>query len=120
VIIAIVILLLLSNQFGWSLWPCPLKSLTGVPCPGCGLNRAMGLLLKGDWRESLKQHAFAPLILLGLVLLLVVSLLPEPLYTKALGWLEKVERCTGITSIMLLLLIIYWIARLVFLGFDFA
>jgi hypothetical protein len=120
VIIATALLLLLSSQWGWSLWPCPIKSLTGIPCPGCGLNRAIRLLLAGDWRASLIQHAFAPFFLLGLIVLLIVSLLPDPVFFKVLGWLEKVERRTGITSILLLLLIIYWIARLIFLGFDFA
>ena len=48
-------------------WPCPLRSLTGVPCPGCFLTRATSASLHGDWSEALSQHAFGPLVATALV-----------------------------------------------------
>lgn len=27
---------------------CPIRYITGVPCPGCGMSRALGCLLRGD------------------------------------------------------------------------
>ncbi|MES2681303.1 MAG: DUF2752 domain-containing protein [Bacteroidota bacterium] len=35
------------------LFSCSIKSLLGVDCPGCGMQRAFIALLKGDLRESL-------------------------------------------------------------------
>ena len=39
--------------FGWN---CPIKYLTGVPCPGCGLSRALAALLRLDFRTALRFH----------------------------------------------------------------
>ena len=35
--------------FGWN---CPIKYLIGVPCPGCGLSRALAALLRLDFRTA--------------------------------------------------------------------
>ena len=40
-------------QFGWN---CPIKYLTGVPCPGCGLSRALAALLRLDFWTALRFH----------------------------------------------------------------
>ncbi len=46
---------------------CPMKILTGIPCPGCGMTRAVILMLTGHFTESLEMHPMALLwILLGL------------------------------------------------------
>ncbi len=39
---------------------CPMATLLGVPCPGCGLTRATLALLHGDVRAALALH---PLVL---------------------------------------------------------
>ena len=39
--------------FGWN---CPVKWLTGMPCPGCGLSRALAALLRLDFRAALRFH----------------------------------------------------------------
>jgi hypothetical protein len=32
---------------------CPIRHVTGIPCAGCGMSRALGCLLRGDWAGSL-------------------------------------------------------------------
>lgn len=34
------------------LLPCPFKYLTGIDCPGCGFQRSLLALLKGDVHQS--------------------------------------------------------------------
>lgn len=35
---------------------CPFANLTGIPCPGCGMTRALVLLLQGDLKQSVQYH----------------------------------------------------------------
>jgi len=37
-------------------WPCPLHTLTGIPCPSCGLTRALRLALHGDLAGATRMH----------------------------------------------------------------
>lgn len=97
-------------------WPCPFYHATGWPCPGCGLGRACALLLRGEWRESLRTHACAPILLLTLGVLGAGLLLKgnaRLALSRGVAWLE--ERLF-ISSILLSGLVVYWLLRLVLDG----
>lgn len=50
--------------------PCLFRRLTGIPCPGCGLTRALLCLLRGDIRGALAYNALAiPIFALALTIL---------------------------------------------------
>ena len=93
-------------------WPCPVKSALGIPCPGCGLSRAVSLLFQKEWGASLHLHAFAPFFLFGILLFLIISVLPPIVYQKSVGVIDTFERRTGIIPFFMLCLIIYWLLRL--------
>ena len=94
-------------------WPCPFKAAFGIPCPGCGLSTACSLLLHGEWQGSLRVHAFAPIFLAGLAVILVGCALPGSTRQAFVDKLQVVESRTGLTAWVLLSLFIYWGARLV-------
>lgn len=53
---------------------CVLRSITGLPCPGCGLTRALLAALHGGLAAAWQLHPLfwlAPLILLAVLILLV-------------------------------------------------
>jgi hypothetical protein len=100
-------------------WECPIFRLTGIPCPGCGLSRAVLLLLRGDFRGALKFHAFAPIFLLAVVALVLAALLPRSIVQPIVSKAEKLEGQTRLTFIILSGLILYWLARLLFLHSAF-
>lgn len=53
------------------LLPCPIKHFFGIECPGCGMQRAIIALLKGNFMESLQLYPpLIPVILLFIVLII--------------------------------------------------
>lgn len=96
-------------------WPCPLLHLTGVPCPACGLTRATDLLIRGHITQALRFHAFAPIVVMGLVFITATVVLPETTRHQWLNKIDRLERKTGLVFILIAALIIYWLARMLFL-----
>lgn len=41
---------------------CPFALVTGTACPGCGMTRAAGYLLRGDFTTALNYHPLVPLV----------------------------------------------------------
>ena len=100
------------SMAGFSLWSCPFRAATGVPCPGCGLTRATLELLRGDLSGSLQTHAFAPIFLGALVFMSVTLFLPERYRQSLLSALHNCEERTGFTAWVLFGLMLYWAVRL--------
>ncbi len=101
-------------------WECAFFRLTGVPCPGCGLTRACLLFLEGKVQASIEFHAFAPIFVVLIGMLILCTLLPSTLTEPLINKTEKLERQTGITIIILGGLILYWLARLLLFPTAFA
>lgn len=47
---------------------CPLRHLTGIPCPTCGMTRSFMAVTRGDWSQALTQHLFGPILFAGLLI----------------------------------------------------
>ena len=88
---------------------CPIRQITGVPCPTCFLTRSTCLALQGDLEDSFKMHIFGPFIALFLIIWSIKSLKTKKLFPFLIT--EK------LLLISTLSLISYWIFRL-FYGFP--
>jgi len=77
------------------------------------------LLLKGDLAGSFRFHAFAPIFLIAIVALILSILLPQSISQPAIAKAELIERKTGLTVLIFGGLILYWLARLLFLQTAF-
>lgn len=95
-------------------WSCPIREYLRIPCPGCGLSRSITALLHGDWKSALTIHAFGPLFLLAFGMMCVVNLIPKSQRIPIINQVKSMERKTGITAIVLISLVLYWLSRLVF------
>ena len=47
---------------------CLSRRLFHLPCPGCGLTRALASLAKGEWSAALRLHPLAPVLALEMIL----------------------------------------------------
>jgi uncharacterized membrane protein len=53
---------------------CPFRTLTGLPCPLCGMTRALSHLWRGEWDEAVALHALSPMVFTLLVVVVLVEL----------------------------------------------
>ncbi|MFN4194331.1 MAG: DUF2752 domain-containing protein [Thermosynechococcus sp.] len=44
---------------------CPLRAISGIPCPGCGLTRSFLAIARGDFENALRMHLFGPVLFLA-------------------------------------------------------
>lgn len=54
---------------------CPLKTLTALPCPGCGMTRSLVFAAHGDWTQAFQFHPLGPAAYAALWLALIVGVL---------------------------------------------
>lgn len=94
----VLVMAVLIFLFGWH---CPFKWLTGIPCPGCGMTRALESLIHLDWKESLYWNA----MLVPSLVMIPAALIVRP---KSRKW------CQGILMAWCVLMILYWIYRILF------
>ena len=88
------VLVAVSGLCGVSLFPCPFKQLTGLPCPGCGMTHATVALLRGDFRAMLSYHPLAPVFLLFWSVVVAGLLWPKEKRALMLERLDRLERRT--------------------------
>jgi hypothetical protein len=94
---------------------CPIRQATGMPCPGCGLSRAIQLLMGGAWRQSLDVHAFAAPVLAALAIMAVSLLLPSHVRTRLVARIGQLERFIPFGAFGLVSIVMYWLFRLIWM-----
>jgi hypothetical protein len=110
---------LLLAFFGLPGWQCPLFRALGLPCPGCGMTRATLFLAHGELKQAIVMHAFAPFFLIALTIITVCAASPRSYVMSVANRAESLERYTGFTGLLLIGLIVYWLARLLFMQDTF-
>ena len=105
----IVTYLYLKNYYSLPGISCPLRQITGVPCPTCFLTRSTCLAFQGDFEDSFKMHIFGPFVALFLIFWSIKSIKTKKLFPFSIN-----EKFLIIFSFSLL---IYWIFRM-FYGFP--
>lgn len=51
--------------------PCPIKTITGISCPGCGMSRALLSLATLDWKSVVHYHPLAFIFVPAVILLII-------------------------------------------------
>lgn len=95
-------------------WVCPFHALTNLPCPGCGMTRALISLAHLDVVEAVSMHPFSPLLVLGWTGWVIISVAPSKTRMKAIETIELIERKTAAVYLFFALFIAFGLARLLF------
>jgi hypothetical protein len=93
-------------------WVCPFYAFTNLPCPGCGMTRAVSSLIHLDLLSAISMHPFSPLIVFGWFVWGVIALLPSKKHLIVIKKIEIIEHETGIAYLFLVLFIAFGLARL--------
>jgi Protein of unknown function (DUF2752) len=94
-------------------WQCPMRYGLGVPCPGCGLSRSIKALVSGHVEQAIAIHAFAPLALGTLGLILCTVLGSRSQRNRLAQTIRQIEN-VGVSVILLVAFLLYWLVRLLF------
>lgn len=75
-----------GSSLGLGITVCPIKAVTGVPCPSCGSTRALGALFSGHFAQSFLINPLA--YLMAAFFVFIPFLLLIDLFTRK-AWLWK-------------------------------
>ena len=75
-----IVWIILNEYFNLSITLCPTKVLWGIPCPGCGMTRAVKLCLEGDLWTAVRMNP--NIILVWIVLPIAPLILITQLKTR--------------------------------------
>lgn len=84
---------------------CPFKMITGIDCPGCGLTRAFGCIILGDFYAAVSYHPLSPLIFTEFFYLIY--------YQFVLKRKIKDKIIIIITAVTALLMLAFWLHKII-------
>ena len=85
-------------------WSCPIRHLSGIPCPGCYLTRSVSLSLTGQIGDALELHVLGPPTAIGLIAWAAASIRHRRLYWS--------RQCQQIVIMLSGLGLLIWMIRL--------
>lgn len=101
-----------GHMLGYALWPCVFAQITGLPCPGCGMTRAVAALLRGDWSAAMHFHPFAPVFSIFGVLLAVSAMAGLRVRKALAARVSLIEEKSGATTLLMIAVIIFGLLRM--------
>jgi hypothetical protein len=91
---------------------CPIKALTGIPCPGCGMTRGFMAIASGNLREAIGYNLFSPILFLGFALTVIHLFLEIVSRRKILAFYSNLIKNNYIWLLSLFALLLYHSFRL--------
>lgn len=91
---------------------CIFKHIAGIPCPSCGVTRAIQLLLQGNVRESLLMNPLGILVaLLAVIVPIWIAadfLLHKQTFFRVYKQSETIIRRPTVATVLILLVVTNW------------
>jgi hypothetical protein len=110
--IVVVYLIIIFITFDSNVSFCPFYNFTHLPCPGCGMTKAIQNLLLGRFDIALKNHLFSFVVFL-IILIILLTFISKKIYKILDNFLKKHK----IIYLFLFLIFFYGIVRIFILIF---
>jgi hypothetical protein len=98
---------------------CPLRRVTGLWCPSCGMTRAFGWLAHGDFDQAVRYHPLAPVLLIeGIIVAALWAGLrraPRHVASRSPLWMSAARVLIVANAVLVL---VVWAIRLKSGSFD--
>ncbi|HYH84597.1 MAG TPA: DUF2752 domain-containing protein [Pyrinomonadaceae bacterium] len=91
---------------------CPLRALTGYPCPGCGMTRAFCAIGHGEFALAVGYNALSPLLFLAMFGVWAHALATILKLEGARAALERMMPGARAAKLLLALTLVWWVVRL--------
>jgi hypothetical protein len=93
---------------------CPLHTLSGLPCPTCGMTRGLRCLLHGNVEAAFLFNPLGLVIILGITIYLLYCVVVISVRIPRLRW-EKLSQSNalGIRIGVVMLIVLNWIYLIV-------
>lgn len=102
--------LVAARHFGLHASVCPVKLISGYPCPSCGSTRSIHLLLEGRFVDAVLLNPLGlvsfSLFITVVLVLLMDTVMKSDIYYQAYQYVGKVLRDRRIFSTLLIVLVI--------------
>ncbi len=123
--LSILLILIIVPVYGISYWiaeyynlgflsNCSMKSIFGIPCPGCGGTRAICYFFTGQFLSALYYHAFA----VYSVVLYLIFFITQTLQRLTKGKISGAKFRDIYWQVGLVILIVQYIAKLLIPGYQ--
>ena len=112
IVVAVCAALGAAAALGITIWGCAFYALTGIPCPGCGMTRAVTALLCGQWSQAIAYHPLSPAYFAMGALLGAAAIAPATLRAGLIQRVRRLEERTALPALIVLCTIIFGLLRM--------
>jgi hypothetical protein len=91
---------------------CPLRALTGYPCPGCGMTRAFCSIGHGEFARAVGYNALSPFVFIAMFGVWAHALATLLKLEGARAALERLMPDARAAKLLLMLTLVWWLVRL--------
>jgi hypothetical protein len=91
-------------------WRCPMLLVTGLPCPTCGITRALRLALHGDLAGATRMHPLWFVVVLACVGVAVWEIVTQWREGRWGGALDR-RSVQSVLGVIAVALVVVWAAR---------
>ena len=95
---------------------CPIRHLTGIPCPTCGMTRSFMAIAHGDLPQAVAYHLFSPVVFLFFIVTAIHLVLELRAQRRISTVYTRLMLNRSVQTISILLFVAYHAVRLYFLA----